>query len=174
MAFTTIDLTTLPVSQVGRNVTEPKITITEGGRFMFNSVVQKAWEGVVKGIVQWDAENRLLGIIGLKADQTIKGVTKYLEIKSGKSDKSLSASGAAILKQIGYDFASAKNQSYDVKIDEKTKRYTITVPKETPKPIERAPRKKKDKTAVVAATGVNGAVAPPPAPPEESELLDIS
>lgn len=172
MAFQMIDLAALPVTQVGRNVTDPKISITESGRFMFNSVVQKAWVDVTKAVVQWDAENKMLGFTGFKTDASVKGVTKFLEIKKGTKDNNLSASGAGILKQIGYDFVYSKNQSFDVKVDEKTKRYTIAMPASGKlEPIERAPRKKKaDK--VVAATAPNGAVAPPQAPPEESELLE--
>lgn len=176
MAFQLIDLSTLPVREFGRRATEPRISITENGRFQYNKLVQTAWEDVTKAVIYWDPDGRRLAFKGLKETEQVKNVKQYMKVTKGAKDGSLSSGGSGILADIKYDFAKAGNQSYEAKLDEKTKMYVITIPAETPIAKVKTPRKKKEVAGgVVTANGVNGAVvnAPVEAPAEE-DLLEIS
>lgn len=177
MAFQIVDISTLPVREFGRKSTEPRVAFTEAGRFSFNKLIQKEWEGVEKLLVQWDADARMLGFKGYKAGEGVKTKqgplpeNKYLKVVHGKKDGSLSASGAGILGQIGYDFAKAGNQSFEVKFDEKNKMFTVVVPAETP--VARPKQVRVKKAAKVAGTTASAPSAPVAPPAEEDLLMEV-
>lgn len=180
MAFSLIDISTLPVREFGRRATEPRVVFSEVGRFNFNVLIQKQWEEIGKLLVQYDADNRLLAFKGFKAEDKPKAGGKeipeaaFLKLVRGKKDGSMSASGAGILAKIGYDFQAAGNQSFEAKWDDKVKMYVVSVPKETPAKRPVQVRTKKLKIETKAVTAPNGAVANIVAPPAEEDLLDIS
>lgn len=143
MAFGVINIAELPVREFGRRATEPRVSFSEGGQFQFNVLMQKAWKGVGKLLVQFDPEKNLLAFKGYKLEDKVKTKTgeipetSFMKVKWGKDKEGnatglLSASGAAVLAKIGYDFSAAGNQSFEAKFDEKNKLYIVEVPKETP------------------------------------------
>lgn len=180
MAFELIDYSALPVREFGRSATEPKVSISEAGRIGFNVFINKSWEDVVKVLIRYDPETRMLLFNGCKEGQTFKNIKpeslfKLAKSKERKDDKgitvadegeSISIGGAAMLGKIGYKYAEAGNQSFNSTWDEKLKGYVVVLPATTPtrKPV--VARKKK------VSAPVNGAVAPPP-PPAENDLIEI-
>jgi hypothetical protein len=196
MALGIIDISTLPVREFGRTATEPRISITEGGQFMFNVLIKKAWEvetvlgtkknekgeekpfvesrtGVEKLLVRFDPDTRMLAFNGMKKGQLPKGVKEesLLSLKISSDGEQISAPGAGILTQLKYEYAKAGNQNFEAKFDEKLKAYTMILPKETPAKKPVTPRKAKP---VVAANGANGAIKTPVEAPAEEELLDLA
>ena len=193
MALEVIQISTLPVRDFGRHSTEPRITITEGGQFMFNAFIKSGWEivgkttgegkatktviesGIERMLVRWDSEARLLVFTGLKKGQVPKNVKEadLLPLKISKDGSQILAAGTSILRDLKFDFDKVGNQNFEAKFDERLKSYVMTLPPSetlTKKPV--TPRKPK---VAVAAVGANGAVAPAAkvAPPAEEDLLDI-
>lgn len=179
MAFGIINIADLPVREFGRRATEPRVSFSEGGQFQFNVLIQKTWEGVGKLLVQFDAEKNLLAFRGYKLDEKVKTKTgelpetSFLKVKWGKDKDGvatglLSASGAAILTKIGYNFGEAGNQNFEAKLDAKSGMYIVEVPKTTParKPVQE--RKSKAKAPVAPVAPVKA-----PEAPSEEELMMV-
>lgn len=103
MAFQVIDMSTLPVREFGRKATEPKISISEAGTFVFNALIKEAWgfdgkveskpsskkdakagdmeevyipsgNEVTKLLVRFDAESRMIAFNGFKNGAIPKNV----------------------------------------------------------------------------------------------------
>jgi len=186
MAFTLVDKETLPVAEFGRKATNPRIGVAGNGQITFNSLISKAWEGVDRLIVQYDAETNRVLFIGVKKGAKTKIDDKKMfsvkaaNIKDKETGKTtpgnMFTAASSFLKNVAkYDYTAAGNQIYDAELNEKTGGYIITLPRETPAP--RPVKARKAKATVVATVEstqqVNGAIksAPVVEAPAESELV---
>ncbi len=186
MAFKIVAVSDLPVREFGRKATEPRITISDMGRFSFNSLIKENWgETADKILIQFDDTTNKLAFRAFPASAKIKDIkpndfinlAKAKPDKNGKGGGDLSASGAPVLNSVKYDFKAAGNQSYPAVWEEKGKIFVMQLPKETParKPVQT--RKKRTTPVagdVVAKSGANGAASVvPPAAPAAEELLEL-
>jgi hypothetical protein len=177
MAFELIDASTLPVSTRGRASTEPKVSVTEGGRFMFNKLIHDKWEAgkVSKLLIFADKATSQMAFKGF--DEAGTGAPKgtkpeaFHKLAVGKANDDYSAGGSGLLKQLGYKFEEWGNQSYEAKWSEKNGMYVITL--FTGTPVKRPVTPRKPKEAKPATTAPSPATVAAIAPAED-ELMDLN
>ena len=124
MAFQAIKKTSLPETRVGRNVTEPRIGISENGQMVFNSVISKDFKerGITKVMLYFDAETSRVAVKALKADENLKGfdAADYFAVKAGEKDHQFKLSAIGFLRNTAsYDANAWGGQAYDVTVSEK-------------------------------------------------------
>ena len=166
MAFQIVKKSALPVVQAGRNVTEPRIGISENGRMIFNSVISKDWvaRGITKVALFFDADASKVAALGLPADGKFKGMEEadFFIAKKGDKDNQYSVAASGFLRNGNYDFAAWGSQAYDVTLNEKV---GFVFGLKTGTPVKKIKQERKAKAKVVVVT--------PVAPPSEDELMDL-
>lgn len=190
MAFELIKVSELPVTEVGRKATVPKIAVLENGRFAFNSFINNEWGSEISKLLIWgDKEGKKLQFQGFKESAAIKNVNpkdfeKLVRSKPDPKSKTgatdISCRGQAILTALGYDYGKAGNQVYTVTKDDKG-RYLLTLPAETPARRAVKPRKKRAVNGAVNGSREHvtvgksdvGTLHMPEAPAEE-DLLEVN
>lgn len=172
MAFSIVKKTTLPVTTLGRTATEPRISVGENGRFVFNAIISKEWEEkkVTKVALLFDADSNKVACMGFAADakgvKDLKAEDYFPVQKASKGDQySLGASG--FLREVAkYDFAAAGSQNFPAAIDPKYG-FVLELPKVTPARRPTAVRKPKSTAPATVA-----AVATVEAPTEDEISMD--
>lgn len=152
-------------STFGRGSGKPTVAISPVGRMQFNVEVSKIFEGCKVVSPSFDSDANKFRLQGMA--ETPKGkegsVFDLVKPKEGAKNKSksLAISGSLLLKAVGYDYAKAGNQTYEVeKMDADKKVIIFSIPKETPTPKPTRPRKVKAVApATTATTPANGAAA---------------
>lgn len=177
MPFVSFNLTNLkekyPVVGPGR-AGKPSIAISEKGRMVMSSEVTKAFAGCKVVLPGFDKAANKLAFQGYaeapkgKEANSFDLIAPAVNKKTGKvSNKSFAVGNANfILKEVGYDFVKAGNQTYVVdKLDPEKHTVTFALPTTLPTPKAKVERKRKPKTppvdakAAKAGAGTNGSAA---------------
>lgn len=178
MAFVGFDLVKLreefPAKGIGR-VGKPSVAISDKGRLTFSAAVSEALAGCKFVLPSRDKDNNLRvrfdghGEAPKGKENQVFEISRPKPDKKGKVQKGAAIQAIVIFKALGYDFAKAGNQTYEVeKFDAEKHTVIFSLPATLPTPKAKAPRVKKVKAATpsASATGsvVNGAAAPGPVP----------
>ena len=151
--------------------TEPKVMVSEKGVLSLNTIASKAFVGCVVATIGWEPETRSIVIRGHEKAETAKGAGYDVRfpVPSEKMPKPVQVATIKVPNAIfgkwktgqgpAYDFKKAGNQSFDVKVDEKTKSAKFSLPAETPTARPKIARKAKDGTKATPDSTVAEAVA---------------
>lgn len=153
--------------------TDPKAFVSEKGVLSLNSVASAHFLTSPLCTVGYDGENRIIAIRGYEAAPANAKREQFLEVRfPNATEKSPNPPKLATIKVSNgifgkwkngagpnYNFKGAGNQSFDLKVDEKTKTLKFTLPLETPAMKPKQTRMKKGIAAVASSTVAEPQVA---------------
>lgn len=178
MPFVAFDKAKLVVkypTTVGRSG-KPSVAVGGNARLQFSTEVSKAFDGCKVVSPSFEKDTNKLRLEGMAnapkgKENAVWDIVRAKETSKNKS-KTVSISGALLLKEVGYDYKAAGNQTFDVDKQDNDKHVVIfTLPKETPKPKPVVARKKKETPAGKGAAA-NSAPAAPAAEEEEQLVIE--
>lgn len=132
-----IRLSTLPVFKLGREVTDPMVTIADNGQISFNKLCVPAFH-TERAYVAFDEKTRALSITTLEklpksladkgwVESDLLKLHKPTEGK-GKKDARWYASCSAILKSIKYDYKASGGQVFKAQVNAEKHVVSFVVP----------------------------------------------
>jgi hypothetical protein len=150
-------------STFGRGTGKPSVNVGGNGRIQFSVLVSAAFEGCKLLGAAFEASSNRIRLEGFPTAPKGKEakVWEIVRGKEGSKNKTCSISASVMLKEIGYDYKTAGNQTFDIEKQDDTKHVVIfQLPKETPTKKAVAVRKKKV-VAAPATPPVNGSPTGP-------------